>query len=163
MVFFFPSNSCRVNTCSSFSWGPPPTLRVGEEVGKPLSASVHLAHSGLLRQGGAGRSWPLLRHSRWGVGRWRTAPSPISDGLKRGSEGDGAAPTPRDGNSPSLRRGRVSTLKLLPPLPAAAIVEPPKPPPPSPQPPAGGKAGVEVAEEAGTITAAATAAAAQAV
>lgn len=132
-------------------------------MGKPLSASTYLAHLGLEQRGGAGRAWPLLRHSGWGVGRWRTAPSPIPDGLKRGSEGDGAAPTPRDGNSPSLRKGRVSTLKLLPPLPAAAIVEPPKLPPPSPQPPAGGQAEVEVAEEAGTIAAAATAAAAQAV
>ena len=30
---------------------------------------VRLAHLGLERRGGAGRAWPLLRHSRWGVGR----------------------------------------------------------------------------------------------
>lgn len=89
-----------------------------------------------------------------GLGGRRTAPLQILDRLKRGSEGDGAAPTSRDGNSPSLRQGRVSTLKLLPPLPAAAIVEPPKPPLPlSPQPPAGELAGMEVAEEADSITA----------
>lgn len=71
-------------------------------------------------------------------------------------------PRTQEGNSPSLRKGRVSTLKLLPPLPAAAIVEPPKPLPPSPQPPAGEWAEVEVAEEVGTIIAAAAAAAARA-
>lgn len=67
-------------------------------------------------QGGAGRAWPvLLRPSRWQVGRWRTTPSPISEGLNRGSKEDEAAPW--DGNSPSLRQGRVSTLKLLRPPP----------------------------------------------
>lgn len=118
----------------------------GGELGKPLSASVRLAHSGYFCEAGREELGLLLRHSRWGVGRWRTAPLRILDRLKRGSEGDGAAPKHRHGNSPSLRQGRVSTLKLLSPLPAAAIVEPPKPLLPlSPQPPAGEPAGVEVA------------------
>lgn len=126
--------------------GAPSFSGWGGELGNPLSASVRLVHSGLLHRGGAGGAWPLTAPQRVG-GRAAANRAPqILDRLKRGSEGDGAAPKPRHGNSPSLRQGRVSTLKLLSPLPAAAIVEPPKPPLPlSPQPPAGELAGVEVA------------------
>lgn len=53
VIFFFPSNSCLVNTCSSFSWGLPSFSGGGGEVGKPLSASVVLHTSGLIRRGGA--------------------------------------------------------------------------------------------------------------
>ena len=164
MLFFFflPFELLACEYLQFLFLGGPHPFRAEGGREAPL-CFIPLAHSGIQRRGGAGRAWPLLRHSRWGVGRWRTAPSPLWDRQKRGSKGDGASPTPRDGNSPSLRQGRVSTLKLLPPLPAAAIVEPPKPPPPPPpQSPAGGQADVEVAEEAGTIAAAAAAAAAAA-
>lgn len=70
------------------------------------------------------------------VGGWggvEPRPVRVSGQLRTGGEGEQAAFASRDGNSPSLRQGQVSTLKLLSPLPAAAIVEPPKLPPPSPQ------------------------------
>lgn len=84
---------------------------------------------------GAGRGELGLYCATAGGGWGGVEPRPVRvpGQLLTGGEGEQAAFASRDGNSPSLRQGQVSTLKLLSPLPAAAIVEPPKPPPPSPQ------------------------------
>lgn len=88
-----------------------------------------------VEQGGTGRGELGLYCATAGGGWGGVEPHPVRvlGRLQAGGEGERAAFASRDGNSPSLRQGQVSTLKLLSPLPAAAIVEPPKLPPPSPQ------------------------------
>lgn len=87
------------------------------------------------KRGGTGRGELGLYCATAGGGWGGVEPHParVSGQLETGGEGEQAAFASRVGNSPSLRQGQVSTLKLLSPLPAAAIVEPPKLPPPSPQ------------------------------